>query len=146
MALINCPECNGQVSSQAPACPHCGFPINQAVQTTAPAAVSPETTTTADPMATLPKIPPKPYHWSDRVPVAFLLFWGGMILGTMGTGTNMVDALQQGGIAAGERNAIGRLAWMMMFAGMIWFIGKNYLNYQYYRNAKRKLAEQEGAQ
>jgi TM2 domain-containing membrane protein YozV len=25
MALINCPECGGQVSTHAPACPHCGF-------------------------------------------------------------------------------------------------------------------------
>lgn len=27
MALINCPECNNQVSSQAVICPKCGFPI-----------------------------------------------------------------------------------------------------------------------
>ena len=26
MALISCPECKKQVSSLAPACPHCGFP------------------------------------------------------------------------------------------------------------------------
>lgn len=25
MALINCPECNGQVSDSAPSCPHCGY-------------------------------------------------------------------------------------------------------------------------
>lgn len=25
MALINCPECNKQVSDKAPACPHCGY-------------------------------------------------------------------------------------------------------------------------
>ncbi len=29
MALIACPECNKQVSDQAPACPHCGFPISR---------------------------------------------------------------------------------------------------------------------
>ena len=29
MALINCPECNTQVSSAAPSCPKCGFPIAQ---------------------------------------------------------------------------------------------------------------------
>ena len=28
MALINCPECGKEVSSQAPACPSCGHPIN----------------------------------------------------------------------------------------------------------------------
>ena len=27
MALIACPECDGQVSNRAPACPHCGFPL-----------------------------------------------------------------------------------------------------------------------
>lgn len=26
MALINCPDCNGQVSDKATACPHCGLP------------------------------------------------------------------------------------------------------------------------
>lgn len=29
MALINCPECNKEVSSYAKACPCCGFPINE---------------------------------------------------------------------------------------------------------------------
>ena len=28
MALIQCPECNGKVSTAAPACPHCGAPFN----------------------------------------------------------------------------------------------------------------------
>ena len=27
MALIECPECRGKVSSSAVACPHCGFPV-----------------------------------------------------------------------------------------------------------------------
>ena len=27
MALITCPECNGQVSEKAAVCPHCGYPI-----------------------------------------------------------------------------------------------------------------------
>ena len=27
MALIRCPECSREVSSQAPACPACGYPI-----------------------------------------------------------------------------------------------------------------------
>lgn len=26
MSLVKCPECGGSVSSQAPACPHCGYP------------------------------------------------------------------------------------------------------------------------
>ena len=28
MALINCPECNREISDKAKSCPHCGFPIN----------------------------------------------------------------------------------------------------------------------
>ena len=28
MALINCPECNVQISDSASACPHCGAPLN----------------------------------------------------------------------------------------------------------------------
>lgn len=27
MALITCPECNGQVSDKAATCPHCGYPV-----------------------------------------------------------------------------------------------------------------------
>jgi hypothetical protein len=27
MALIECPDCHGQVSDLAPACPHCGRPL-----------------------------------------------------------------------------------------------------------------------
>ena len=30
MALIQCPECSGQVSDRAMSCPHCGFPISLA--------------------------------------------------------------------------------------------------------------------
>jgi len=30
MALINCPECEREVSEQASACPHCGYPIRGA--------------------------------------------------------------------------------------------------------------------
>jgi hypothetical protein len=33
MALIQCHECNGQVSDQAAACPHCGAPAGKGVQT-----------------------------------------------------------------------------------------------------------------
>ena len=31
MALIDCPECEGRVSERARACPHCGFPVREAV-------------------------------------------------------------------------------------------------------------------
>lgn len=29
MALMKCPECGREVSTAAPACPHCGYPINK---------------------------------------------------------------------------------------------------------------------
>ncbi len=32
MALINCPECDAQVSDVAESCPKCGYPIAQAKQ------------------------------------------------------------------------------------------------------------------
>lgn len=31
MALITCPDCQKQISDQAPACPHCGRPAQPAV-------------------------------------------------------------------------------------------------------------------
>ena len=31
MALINCPECNNQVSTTAEVCPHCGFNIKKII-------------------------------------------------------------------------------------------------------------------
>lgn len=31
MALIECPECGRDVSDQAAACPHCGYPLRQAM-------------------------------------------------------------------------------------------------------------------
>lgn len=31
MALINCPECNREISDKAKACPHCGYPISENV-------------------------------------------------------------------------------------------------------------------
>lgn len=43
MALINCPDCNNQVSTSAVACPQCGAPIAEAKQ--AQAAGSQLTTT-----------------------------------------------------------------------------------------------------
>ena len=31
MALIKCPECGQEVSNQAPACIHCGYPLNEEI-------------------------------------------------------------------------------------------------------------------
>lgn len=32
MALMRCPECGREVSSQAPACPSCGYPLQAKAQ------------------------------------------------------------------------------------------------------------------
>jgi uncharacterized membrane protein YdbT with pleckstrin-like domain len=42
MALINCPECGQQVSTAAKACPSCGFPVAEKVQTDETASTSDE--------------------------------------------------------------------------------------------------------
>ena len=31
MALIKCPECGKEISNRAPACIHCGFPLNEEI-------------------------------------------------------------------------------------------------------------------
>jgi hypothetical protein len=41
MALINCPDCNKEVSSSAPACPGCGSPIASAVEVALPGSFIP---------------------------------------------------------------------------------------------------------
>lgn len=33
MALIACPECQREISSRAPACPHCGYPVKASLST-----------------------------------------------------------------------------------------------------------------
>ena len=33
MAIINCPECNSNVSDKAESCPNCAFPINKMSKT-----------------------------------------------------------------------------------------------------------------
>lgn len=40
--LTNCPTCNGAVSTEASACPHCGQPMPKPVQQPTPAAASPK--------------------------------------------------------------------------------------------------------
>ena len=40
MALINCPECNREISDKAPSCPGCGAPTSSSSHTGAPVKVS----------------------------------------------------------------------------------------------------------
>ncbi len=41
MALTTCPECSGQLSTEAPTCPHCGFINMKRLAVSPPAAVAP---------------------------------------------------------------------------------------------------------
>ena len=36
MALIHCPECQGEVSDQAASCPHCGYPMHESAAASTP--------------------------------------------------------------------------------------------------------------
>lgn len=137
MALIHCPECAGTVSDQAPVCPHCGFPLAGPVAAAPNAASADEGTASGISLDDPSKdsYPGKPYHWSDRVPVAFLLFWGGMLVGVMGSGGTM-ENLTGSGVQAADRTPIGWIAWGMVIGGILWFIGKNLRGYLYYRNWK----------
>ena len=145
MALIQCPECEGKVSDQAPVCPHCGFPL------AGPAAAAPASESMAPGAASgisqegLSKsaYPGKPHHWSDRIPVAFILFWGGMLIGVMGGGGDMTESLSGHGVQVAERTTIGWLAWGMVIGGILWFVGKNLLSFLHYRNWKINRLHQE---
>jgi hypothetical protein len=145
MALIQCPECNGNVSDQAPTCPHCGFPLSN--QTAAATATPPSATTDQPSPEISPEAltgyPGKPYHWSDRIPVAFLLFWGGMLMGAMMGSGDIVESLEGNGIQAAERTPVGWLAWAMIIGGVLWFVGKNVFSYLHYRNWKIDRLHQE---
>jgi hypothetical protein len=94
MALIDCPECGARVSDAAPACPKCGFPIaaRKAQPTSvAQADVTPAASAAAEPAASSsePALLPtersaEPFRIAGRrVPIAAVLFWGGMVLGVI---------------------------------------------------------------
>jgi hypothetical protein len=126
MALIVCPECGGQVSDRAPTCPHCGVPIVAATATPAPedASESAASESTSGSKASAayketfsPQIqeiePWKPRLGGRRIPVAFLLFWGGMVFGVIQHFAFPV--------AAGGDSLMRTVAFYMIFAGVLWF-------------------------
>lgn len=127
MALIDCPECGGQVSDRAPTCPHCGVPIADArtrsepqdarsePQGAAPAAATEERDGSSYEMT--PDQPAEPFKLRLRgrpIPVAMILFWGGMAAGVvMRYGFPLAPDAEPG--------LLHRLPWLMIWAGVLWF-------------------------
>ncbi|MCG6941861.1 MAG: zinc ribbon domain-containing protein [Thiohalocapsa sp.] len=117
MPLITCPECGAQVSDAAPACPKCGYPVAAAV-----AAAGAESAV-ANVRATEPRTDPEPLptersaepftFQGRRIPIAGLLFWGGMVVGVI---------LKFGVFGGGEvPKQLRYIPYFMIFSGMLWF-------------------------
>ncbi|MEW4982176.1 MAG: hypothetical protein AB1Y26_02940 [Cycloclasticus sp.] len=66
MALINCPDCNNQVSTSAVACPQCGAPIAEAKQSKAAGV---ELTTVQETSK----------KFKTHIIISAVMFWGGLI-------------------------------------------------------------------
>ncbi len=138
MALIDCPECGSQVSDRAPTCPHCGVPIalaanapNATAAAAAPRAdaAEQEDANSARAQEAATASPPTSETYASRhesvepfklriagrpIPIAAILFWGGMVLG-MGLKYLFPPA------AEAEPELWRRLPWFMIWAGVLWF-------------------------
>lgn len=132
MALIDCPECGGQVSDRAPTCPHCGVPIAHtagAETSPQPASGGPQATEPAQAFspATAPAMAAgsatassetiEPFRFrlaGRRIPIAGLLFWGGMVVGVI-----LKFAFPPAPDA--EPELWRRLPWAMIWVGVLWF-------------------------
>jgi hypothetical protein len=125
MALIQCPECGAQVSNAAPACPKCGYPVAtmpaQAEGAASAAATPPLSTTSSEAAGSAAESepPPLPTERSAepftfrgrRIPVAAVLFWGGLVVG-MGLKAFAGDD--------GE-TPYRYVPYTMILAGILWF-------------------------
>ncbi|WP_462321298.1 zinc ribbon domain-containing protein [Halochromatium sp.] len=142
MALIDCPECGRQVSDRAPTCPQCGVPI--AIPASAPgaaataaaapanaavlgdshslhaqesAAASSPTTETDTAASKHETVEPFRIRIAGRpVPVAGILFWGGMVLG-MGLKYLLPPTAE----AEAEPEIWRVVPWVMIWCGVLWF-------------------------
>jgi len=118
MSLIDCPECGSQVSDRAPTCPHCGVPIAAApAASAADKRSAPSTQTEQERDVVLEEdLTPQVQEvqaWKPRlagrpIPIAFLLFWGGMIFGVVQSFVFPSPALRSA-------------AFYMIFTGVLWF-------------------------
>jgi hypothetical protein len=126
MPLIDCPECGGRVSDRAPTCPHCGFPIGHAAVSTEPAHATREVTTltndsvgtgTPEPAASPVPDDIEPWHPTlagRKIPVAAVLFWGGMTVGVIISLTMPLAPDEEPGLWR-------RIPWAMIWIGVLWF-------------------------
>lgn len=139
MALINCPECGGQVSDRAPVCPHCGFPLSGATE---PAAAAPAQaavpTASVAPAATESHFEPgEPWRFriaGRRVPVALLLFWGGMVVGVL-------FKFWLPPVAEGAEPEPWRVVpWAMIWLGVLWFAVTEFIGLLRARARRRNRA------
>jgi hypothetical protein len=129
MALIDCPECGRQVSDRAPSCPHCGFPI--ASSAPAPRDNAPEQRPEAAAATPANAAAPAPANGADAsfhetvepfkirlagrpIPIAGLLFWGGMVVGII---MRYMFPPEPGA----ELEIWRRVPWLMIWAGVLWF-------------------------
>lgn len=126
MALIDCPECGGQVSDRAPTCPHCGVPIvaataapQAAPQLAAAQAPRTESELTAGSNVELTKhdtVEPLRLRIAGRpIPMAALLFWGGMVVGII---FSYGIPLAPDAEPEWWRRYI---PWLMIWSGVLWF-------------------------
>jgi hypothetical protein len=132
MALIDCPEGKGQVSDRAPTCPHCGVPIaavsappaaNSAAAATLEAASSPFAETRSGSSTSITdgftpqtqEVEPFKLRIAGRpIPIAAVLFWGGMVVGMI-----MSYAFPA---KEGADNELWRyIPWLMIWGGVLWF-------------------------
>jgi hypothetical protein len=131
MALIDCPECGAKISDKAPTCPHCGVPVaatlvqpagaptNTTNDASAPAQTNESAQTTAaeaKPLATERSAEPFSLR-GRRIPIAAILFWGGMTLGLI------LKAVA----GEGEETPFRYVPITMIFAGVLWFAVTEFL-------------------
>lgn len=133
MALIDCPECGAKVSESAPACPKCGFPIaahiaktasREQSEATAPASVAATSAPSEAPSPpTEPPLLPtersaEPLRIAGRrIPIAALLFWGGITVGVVlryGAGDEAAETYKY-------------VPYSMIFLGMFWFAATEFI-------------------
>jgi proline racemase len=104
MPLMNCPECNQQVSGRAKACPKCAYPINPSVRPATPGA--PLAASAA--VARVQTVEQTSKALKGQVLASVLLVMAG---------TFMTCAS-----AAAEAPGFGAAAGLLAFAGVVWFI------------------------